>query len=123
MVYINLDGAVKGKNLEVSASPSLSAIIQDISKEIKNSDGISLYRLWKENSNCTVGSLGFGSDYVPFLQHIGVSSIGLHFSGDYGVYHSNYDSFHWMEKFGDPTFEQHSLMTQLVILTKPRLVN
>ena len=35
------------------------------------------------------------------------------FGGDYGVYHSAYDSFHWMEKFGDPTFAYHVAAAQL----------
>jgi N-acetylated-alpha-linked acidic dipeptidase len=35
------------------------------------------------------------------------------FGGDYGVYHSAYDSFHWMEKFGDPKFEYHVAAAQL----------
>ena len=29
------------------------------------------------------------------------------FGGDYGVYHSAYDTFYWMSHFGDPTFEYH----------------
>lgn len=28
-------------------------------------------------------------------------------------YHSNYDSFHWMEKFGDPAFDYHVAMTKI----------
>jgi N-acetylated-alpha-linked acidic dipeptidase len=35
------------------------------------------------------------------------------FNGDYGVYHSAYDSFTWMSKFGDPTFVYHAAMAQL----------
>jgi N-acetylated-alpha-linked acidic dipeptidase len=35
------------------------------------------------------------------------------FKGYYGVYHSNYDSFHWVEKFGDPNFHYHAALTQI----------
>src|ERR1700684_3743374 len=40
-------------------------------------------------------ALGSGSDFTPFLQHLGVNSLNLGFEGEteYGVYHSAYDSF------------------------------
>ena len=54
-----------------------------------------------------LGALGSGSDYTPFLQHLGVSSLDLRFGGedDYGVYHSAYDSFDHFRHFVDPIFE------------------
>jgi N-acetylated-alpha-linked acidic dipeptidase len=36
------------------------------------------------------------------------------FGGDYGVYHSAYDSFYWMEHFGDPGFKYHVAAAQLL---------
>ena len=35
------------------------------------------------------------------------------FGGDYGVYHSAYDSFYWMDQFGDPGFHYHVAAAQL----------
>jgi N-acetylated-alpha-linked acidic dipeptidase len=35
------------------------------------------------------------------------------FNGDYGVYHSAYDSFYWMTHFGDPDFTYHVAAAQL----------
>ena len=54
-----------------------------------------------------LGALGSGSDYTPFLQHLGVNSVNLGFQGEaqYGVYHSAYDSFDHYRRFVDPTFE------------------
>ncbi|HEX3948489.1 MAG TPA: transferrin receptor-like dimerization domain-containing protein [Steroidobacteraceae bacterium] len=54
-----------------------------------------------------LGALGSGSDYTPFLQHLGISSINLGFEGEsqYGVYHSAYDSFDHFRRFVDPKFE------------------
>ena len=60
-----------------------------------------------------IGALGSGSDFTPFLQHLGVPSIDMGFGGDYGVYHSAYDSFYWMSHFGDPTFAYHVAAAQL----------
>ena len=33
--------------------------------------------------------------------------------GRYGVYHSIYDDFTWMEKFGDPEFLTHTMAARL----------
>jgi N-acetylated-alpha-linked acidic dipeptidase len=54
-----------------------------------------------------LAALGSGSDFTPFLQHLGVNSLDLGFQGetDYGVYHSAYDSFDHFRRFVDPTFE------------------
>lgn len=53
-----------------------------------------------------VGTLGSGSDYTVFLDHLGIASLDFSFTpgAAYGTYHSIYDSFDWMDRFGgDPT--------------------
>jgi N-acetylated-alpha-linked acidic dipeptidase len=53
-------------------------------------------------------ALGSGSDFSPFLEHLGIASLDIGFSGeddDGGIYHSRYDSFDHFIRFGDPTFE------------------
>jgi len=57
--------------------------------------------------------LGSGSDYTVFLDHLGIPALDIGFSGDYGVYHSIYDDFNWMEKFGDPEFLTHTMAARL----------
>jgi N-acetylated-alpha-linked acidic dipeptidase len=51
-----------------------------------------------------VGNLGSGSDYTPFIQHLGVPSTDIGSEGPYGVYHSTFDDYTWFTKFADPTF-------------------
>ncbi len=54
-----------------------------------------------------IGALGSGSDYTPFLQHLGVASINLGYGGEdveASIYHSTYDSFDHFIRFGDPKF-------------------
>jgi N-acetylated-alpha-linked acidic dipeptidase len=49
--------------------------------------------------------LGSGSDYTPFVQHLGVASINLGYGGEgeqQGVYHSQYDTYEHFARFGDP---------------------
>ena len=55
-----------------------------------------------------IQALGSGSDYSPFLEHLGIASLDLGFGGEDdngGIYHSRYDSFDHYVRFGDPTFE------------------
>ncbi len=52
-----------------------------------------------------IAPLGSGSDYTPFVQHLGIASINLEFTGEEqqaGVYHSQYDTFEHYARFGDP---------------------
>src|SRR5207244_4033840 len=53
-----------------------------------------------------LGALGAGSDYVAFIDHLGVASLNLGFGGQNlgGVYHSIYDDPQWFEQFADPGF-------------------
>ena len=59
------------------------------------------------NGDLQLRALGSGSDYTPFLQHLGINSVNLGFGGEiqYGVYHSAYDSFDHYRRFVDPKFE------------------
>jgi N-acetylated-alpha-linked acidic dipeptidase len=55
----------------------------------------------------TLGALGSGSDYSPFIQHLGIPSLNLGFGGedDGGEYHSIYDSYDNYKRFKDPKFD------------------
>jgi N-acetylated-alpha-linked acidic dipeptidase len=60
-----------------------------------------------------MGWLGSGSDYTVFVDHLGIPALDVGFKGGYGVYHSIYDSFNWMERFGDPEFLTHATAARL----------
>jgi N-acetylated-alpha-linked acidic dipeptidase len=51
--------------------------------------------------------LGSGSDFTPFLQHLGIAALNIGYGGEeeYGQYHSIYDSFAHFTRFVDPKFE------------------
>jgi N-acetylated-alpha-linked acidic dipeptidase len=51
-----------------------------------------------------IGDLGSGSDFTPFLQHLGVPSSDIASTGPYGVYHSVFDNYAWFLQNADPTF-------------------
>ena len=47
----------------------------------------------------------------------------IKFEGPYGVYHSNYDSYYWMDHFGDPNGTNHEMAAKTVTLMALRLAN
>ena len=59
--------------------------------------------------------LGSGSDYTPFLQHLGVASLSIGFGGEDegGEYHSIYDSIEWYTKYSDGDFTYGRTLSQL----------
>ncbi|WP_266182844.1 transferrin receptor-like dimerization domain-containing protein [Dyella humicola] len=65
-------------------------------------------KLAAQGGDLPIEALGSGSDFSAFLEHLGVASLDLGFSGEDdngGIYHSRYDSFDHYARFGDPTFE------------------
>lgn len=125
VAYLNVDVAVNGPNYSASAVPSLWKLIRAATREVKDpKSGKTVYQQWQDRAReqraeldaeqeARIGPLGSGSDYTPFLQHLGVPSTDMGFGGDYGVYHSAYDSFYWMTHFGDPDFGYHVAAAQL----------
>jgi N-acetylated-alpha-linked acidic dipeptidase len=67
-----------------------------------------------------MGWMGSGSDYTPFVAHLGIPAVDIDFAGRYGVYHSIYDNFFWMEKFGDPEFLIHATSARLYTIIAMR---
>lgn len=58
----------------------------------------------KAKEDLPISPLGSGSDYTPFLQHLGIASINLGYGGEGegNQYHSAYDTFEWFMRFLDP---------------------
>ncbi len=64
-------------------------------------------RIAAAGGDLSIEALGSGSDFTPFLQHLGITSLSIEYGGESdqaGVYHSNYDSFDHYVRFGDPGF-------------------
>ena len=127
VAYLNLDAAVSGRHFGASSVPSLWKLIRAASRDVKDpKTGKSVYQQWQDRTReqqpeaereataeARISAVGSGSDFTPFFQHLGVPSTDMGFGGDYGVYHSAYDSFYWMAHFGDPTFAYHVAVAQL----------
>jgi len=126
VAYLNLDAAVSGPHFGASSVPSLWKLMRETTRDIKDpKTGKTIYQQWQDHARenrpegeqhppeARIGALGSGSDYTPFLQHLGIPSTDMGFNGDYGVYHSAYDSFYWMDHFGDPGFTYHVAAAQV----------
>ena len=73
-----------------------------------------------------IAALGSGSDYTPFLQHLGIASLDLRYGGEGetdGVYHSIYDSFDHYTHFADPGFQYAAVLAMTAGRTILRFAN
>jgi N-acetylated-alpha-linked acidic dipeptidase len=70
-----------------------------------------------------IGDLGGGSDFAGFYNMLGIPSFEIGFGGRYGVYHSAYDTFTWMDRFGDPGYLSHAEAARLAAAALTRLAN
>jgi N-acetylated-alpha-linked acidic dipeptidase len=144
VAYINVDEATSGPNFHGQAVASLAPMLVETTRSLPDPSGKSLYDAWKAtvarekeegkqsgqmndsgiaNETLADTRIGSGSDHTVFLNFVGMPVIGLQFDGDYGVYHSAYDDFYWMNQFGDPGYRYHTLMSQLWGVTALRLAN
>ncbi|KAI9844746.1 MAG: hypothetical protein M1837_005279 [Sclerophora amabilis] len=111
--YLNVDTGVSGSDFRAAASPLFHrALLRVLDRTVDPISNKTLRSIW-EKSNSRLAGLGAGSDYVAFQDIAGTSSMDIHFSGPGFPYHSCFDNFQWMTKFGDPTFGYHKTMAQV----------
>jgi N-acetylated-alpha-linked acidic dipeptidase len=136
VAYLNVDEATSGANFQGDAVGSLAPLLVEVSRTLPAPSGKTLYNEWKISRKTDLGEsspvpdarlantrIGSGSDHTVFLNFLGVPTVGLTFVGPYGVYHSLYDDYFWMNHFGDPGYRYHSLMSQLWGVLGLRLAN
>ena len=121
VAYLNSDTNGRGF-FGVGGSHSLEAFFNDVARDIDDPETkTSVYKRLaaaavtrnpdarataRSGGDLPIYALGSGSDYTPFLQHLGVASANLGFGGedDGGIYHSIYDDFYWFTHFSDTSF-------------------
>ena len=124
VVYINSDSNARGF-LDIGGSHTLEALANEVARDVKDPEkGVSVgerlravsilngspdpdqLRELRDKETFRIEPLGSGSDFTPFLQHLGISSLNISFGGEeeYGQYHSLYDSFDHFTRFVDPDF-------------------
>ncbi len=142
VAYINSDGNGRGF-LGAQGSHTLETLMTEVARDVNDPQtGISVFdRLMsKQAVNAanakarkdaiskkilTLGALGSGSDYSPFIQHIGIPSLNLGFGGENagGEYHSIYDSYDHYIRFKDPKFEYGVTLAKTAGRAAMRLAN
>ena len=122
-VYINSDGNGRGY-FDMIGSHSLEKFINDVARDVQDPE--TKLSVWKrhqlhdiaqastpeqrkevrQRSDLRIQALGSGSDYTAFLDHAGIASLNIGFSGEDegGIYHSIYDDFYWYTHFSDTDF-------------------
>ncbi|HTW47254.1 MAG TPA: M28 family metallopeptidase [Acidobacteriaceae bacterium] len=137
VAYFNTDVGVSGPSFEAAAVPSLKEFVRDVTKQVPSPKGGTVYDVWKKNqaeaaahrhgpeeehaardvaaigNDVRIGDLGSGSDYTPFIQHLGVPSTDIGSNGPYGVYHSVFDDYAWFVMNADPTFVYEQEMARV----------
>ncbi|MDQ2929252.1 MAG: M28 family peptidase, partial [Gemmatimonadota bacterium] len=115
VAYLNQDGAADGPHFGAGGSPSLRPMLRDVAREIADpSGGGSIYDVWRktgavpDSAEPEMDDPGGGSDFAGFYNHFGIPIVDWGYHGRGGVYHSQFDSYHWMSTFGDPTYAYHA---------------
>ncbi len=130
VAYLNQDGAAGGPNFGGGGTPTLRATLRDITKGIADpSGGGSVYDVWRARSRVAdgaepaMGDPGGGSDFAGFYNHLGIPHSDWGFGGASGIYHSNFDSYTFMERFGDPGYRYHAAAARIGAAMMMRLAN
>lgn len=140
-VYINTDSNGRGF-LDIGGSHTLEKFVNGVARDI--ADPQTKLTVWQrtranqivngpvasrkettERPDLRISALGSGSDYTPFLQHLGIASLNIGFGGENGggSYHSIYDSFDHYTRFGDPGFAYGIALAKVCGHATLRLVN
>ncbi|MDT5262078.1 MAG: N-acetylated-alpha-linked acidic dipeptidase [Acidobacteriota bacterium] len=131
VLYVNTDTNGRGF-LDVGGSHTLEKFVNEVSRDVTDpqkkisveersraqsvlDSSADERREARERTDLRIGALGSGSDFTPFLQHLGVASLNLGFGGEDGggSYHSIYDSFDHYTRFGDPGFDYGIALAQV----------
>ncbi len=140
-VYVNSDSNGRGF-LFVGGSHTLEKFINEVGRDVidpqknvpvleraraarQESGTAAEAREAKSRNDLRISALGSGSDYTPFLQHLGIASLNIAFGGEDGggSYHSVYDSFDHYSRFGDPGFDYGIALAKVGGRTVLRLAN
>src|SRR5437762_211428 len=120
VAYFNQDVAAQGPRFGGGGSPSLRAVLRDVARAVPDPNGHgSVYQEWRranavpDSLEPAMGDPGGGSDFAPFYNHLGIPIAEWGFGGAGGVYHSQYDDYTWMSKFGDPGFVYHATAARI----------
>ena len=141
-VYINTDGNDRGL-FGMGGSHSLEQFINGVAKDIEDPE--TKMTVWqrdhlsqiaqaksdddrkelRQRVDLRIQALGSGTDFTGFLDHLGIASLDLGYSGEdeQGIYHSIYDDFYWYTHFSDYDFVYGRALSQSIGTSVMRLAD
>ena len=130
VAYLNQDSAAEGARFGAGGSPSLRALLRDVARQVPDPGGAaSVFAAWQRTSavmdttSPPMADPGGGSDFAGFYNHLGIPIVDWGFGGESGMYHSQYDDFAWMSRFGDTSFAYHATASAIGAAMVLRLAN
>lgn len=130
VAYLNQDVSASGPSFGGGGSPTLREVLRDIARSVPDPSGAgSVYDVWRTRTGVrageepAMGDPGGGSDFAGFYNHLGIPHSDWGFGGGNGIYHSNYDSYTFMERFGDPGYRYHATAARIGTAMLMRLAN
>lgn len=130
VAYLNQDVSASGPNFGGGGTPTLRGVLRDVVKHVRDPSGEgSVYDVWRARSRVAageeprMGDPGGGSDFAGFYNHLGIPHSDWGFGGGNGIYHSNYDTYTFMERFGDPGYRYHAAAARIATAMMMRLAN
>jgi N-acetylated-alpha-linked acidic dipeptidase len=130
VAYFNQDVAAQGPRFSGGGSPALRPTLRDVARTVPDPNGKgSVYAEWRraaavpDTAEPAMGDPGGGSDFAGFYNHLGIPIAEWGFGGQGGVYHSQYDDYTWMTKFGDPGFLYHAAAARVAAAMVLRIAN
>ncbi len=130
VAYLNQDVSAQGSSFGGGGSPSLRATLRDVVRQVDDPQGGNVYARWRAAARLAsdtlepaMGDPGGGSDFAGFYNHLGIPISEWGFGGSGGVYHSMFDSYAWMSRFGDPGFVYHATAARVGAAMLLRLAN
>jgi N-acetylated-alpha-linked acidic dipeptidase len=149
VAYLASDGTSRGF-LNLSGSHSLEHFVNDVARDLVDPvTQTSVYQRLEQRAQTQqaqgggngrgggrgavsdegdfrLGALGSGSDYTPFIHHLGIATLSMSYGGEGGqggVYHSIYDDPTWYLRFSDRDFAYGRTFAQTFTTTAMRLAD
>ena len=141
VAYLNTDNSGRGY-LGVAGSHTLEKFFNQVARDVLDPEkGMSVaerrraaalvngspeaQQEARDRADFRIAALGAGSDYSPFIQHLGVPALNVGFGGEDGggEYHSIFDSYDDYVRFKDPDFAYGVALAQTMGRAELRLVN
>jgi N-acetylated-alpha-linked acidic dipeptidase len=142
VAYINTDGNSRGF-VNIGGSHVLEKMANEVMRDVIDPQtGVSVGERKRANlqvnsnnaktrdearnrADLRISPLGSGSDYSPFLQHLGVASLNISFGGEAadGSYHTLYDTYEHYTKWRDPGLIYGAALAKVAGRATLRLAN